>query len=139
MGSGQHTPVGLNAGFKHPGRISSSWSPSSSSRFAVGRDVEAARRTRPGEIWKSESAPLFLRLRAPAVAHNCRQEAPAQHIFVSDMRMHAYTTQLLKEISVRSYFCRSLCASVLFRSEIIVALSHCVCVCVCVVIILVWI
>lgn len=50
--------------------------------FAVGRDVEAAPRTRLGEIWKSENASLFLRrLRAPAVAHNCRQEAPTQHFF----------------------------------------------------------
>ncbi|KAA8588982.1 hypothetical protein FQN60_010327 [Etheostoma spectabile] len=40
---GQHSPVGIVLGLKHTGRVSSS-----SSRFAVGRDVEAAKRTRLG-------------------------------------------------------------------------------------------
>ncbi|KAM7389687.1 hypothetical protein PAMP_023650 [Pampus punctatissimus] len=73
---GQRKPAAVNAGLKQAGRMSSS----SSSRFAVGRDVEAAQRTRLGEIGKSEKAPLFLQLCAPPVVHNCRQEAPELHI-----------------------------------------------------------
>lgn len=85
MNLGRRGPAAVTAGLKHAGFMSSS--SSSSSRFAVGRDVEAAQRL--GEIGKSENAPLFLQLGAPAVAHNCRQEAPEQCIFVSDMRIHA--------------------------------------------------
>lgn len=53
MNLGRRGPAAVTAGLKHAGFMSSS---SSSSRFAVGRDVEAAQRL--GEIGKSENAPL---------------------------------------------------------------------------------
>ena len=48
--------------------------------------------------------------------------------FVSDMRIHAYSlqhTQVLKEITMRSHSCRGSSVSVLFSSEITVALKCC--------------
>ncbi len=87
---GQHCFAEMNAGLEHVGACRRR-----RRRLAlpVGRDVEAAQRTRLGEIGKSENAPLFLQLCARAVAHNCRQEAPPQHFFLSlDVRIHANYT-----------------------------------------------
>jgi len=84
------------AGVEHGARVSSP-------RIAVGRDVEAAQRTQLGEIGKSENAPLLLQLSAPAVAHNCRQGAPAQHLFLflicahMDARLRSECTHLPKK------------------------------------------
>lgn len=65
-----------------------------SSRFAVGRDVEAGRADSAGRNREMWERPSLLQLCAQAVAHNCRQEAPARRIFPpSDMRMHACKLQ----------------------------------------------